>query len=125
MMGMDLQTVGVLIIIGLLAGILSGFVGVGGGIIMVPAMIWLLGYDQHQAQGTSLAVLMFPVVLLAVRNYWKQGMIDWKIVILIAVAFVAGGYFGSKGALALPADTVKRVFGVIMLFVAIKLILGR
>ncbi len=125
MMGMDLQTVGVLIIIGLLAGILSGFVGVGGGIIMVPAMIWLLGYDQHQAQGTSLAVLMFPVVLLAVRNYWKQGMIDWKIVIVIAVAFVAGGYFGSKGALALPADTVKRVFGVIMLFVAIKLILGR
>ncbi|MBK7385084.1 MAG: sulfite exporter TauE/SafE family protein [Flavobacteriales bacterium] len=122
---MDLQTVGVLIIIGLLAGILSGFVGVGGGIIMVPAMIWLLGYDQHQAQGTSLAVLMFPVVLLAVRNYWKQGMIDWKIVIVIAVAFVAGGYFGSKGALALPADTVKRVFGVIMLFVAIKLILGR
>ena len=125
MMGMDLQTVGVLIIIGLLAGILSGFVGVGGGIIMVPAMIWLLGYDQHQAQGTSLAVLMFPVVVLAVRNYWKQGMIDWKIVIVIAVAFVAGGYFGSKGALALPADTVKRVFGVIMLFVAIKLILGR
>lgn len=125
MMGMDLQTVGILIIIGLLAGILSGFVGVGGGIIMVPAMIWLLGYDQHQAQGTSLAVLMFPVVLLAVRNYWKQGMIDWKIVIVIAVAFVAGGYFGSKGALALPADTVKRVFGVIMLFVAIKLILGR
>ncbi|MBL0128986.1 MAG: sulfite exporter TauE/SafE family protein [Flavobacteriales bacterium] len=122
---MDLQTVGILIIIGLLAGILSGFVGVGGGIIMVPAMIWLLGYDQHQAQGTSLAVLMFPVVLLAVRNYWKQGMIDWKIVIVIAVAFVAGGYFGSKGALALPADTVKRVFGVIMLFVAIKLILGR
>ncbi|MBK6343450.1 MAG: sulfite exporter TauE/SafE family protein [Flavobacteriales bacterium] len=124
-MQLDAQTIGLLIIVGLLAGILSGFVGVGGGIIMVPALIWLLHYNQHQAQGTSLAVLMLPVVLLAVRNYWKEGMIDWKVVGIIAAAFVAGGYFGSKGALALPADTVKRVFGVVMLFVAIKLILGK
>lgn len=124
-MQLDAQTIGLLIIVGLLAGILSGFVGVGGGIIMVPALIWLLHYNQHQAQGTSLAVLMLPVVLLAVRNYWKEGMIDWKVVGVIAVAFVAGGYLGSKGALALPADTVKRIFGVVMLFVAIKLILGK
>ncbi|MBK9147777.1 MAG: sulfite exporter TauE/SafE family protein [Flavobacteriales bacterium] len=124
-MQLDAQTIGLLIIVGLLAGILSGFVGVGGGIIMVPALIWLLHYDQHQAQGTSLAVLMLPVVFLAVRNYWKEGMIDWKVVGIIAAAFVAGGYFGSKGALSLPADTVKRVFGVVMLFVAIKLILGK
>lgn len=125
MLGMDWQTIGMLVIVGLLAGILSGFVGVGGGIIMVPALIWLLHYSQHQAQGTSLAVLMLPVVFLAVRNYYKEGMIDWKVVGVIAVAFVAGGYFGSKGALALPEDTVKRVFGVVMLFVAIKLILGK
>ncbi len=125
MFGMDLQTIGMLVIVGLLAGILSGFVGVGGGIIMVPALVWLLGYSQHQAQGTSLAVLMLPVVFLAVRNYWKEGVIDPKVVAVIAVAFVAGGYFGSKGALAIPAETVKRVFGVIMLFVAIKLILGK
>lgn len=125
MFGMDLQTIGMLVIVGLLAGILSGFVGVGGGIIMVPALVWLLGYSQHQAQGTSLAVLMLPVVFLAVRNYWKEGVIDPKVVAVIAVAFVAGGYFGSKGALTLPAETVKRVFGVIMLFVAIKLILGK
>ncbi|MBK8227595.1 MAG: sulfite exporter TauE/SafE family protein [Flavobacteriales bacterium] len=124
-MQLDAQTIGLLIIVGLLAGILSGFVGVGGGIIMVPALIWLLHYNQHQAQGTSLAVLMLPVVFLAVRNYWKEGMIDWKVVGIIAAAFVAGGYFGSKGALALPADMVKRIFGVVMLFVAIKLILGK
>lgn len=124
-MQLDAQTIGLLIIVGLLAGILSGFVGVGGGIIMVPALIWLLHYNQHQAQGTSLAVLMLPVVFLAVRNYWKEGMIDWKVVGIIAAAFVAGGYFGSKGALSLPADTVKRVFGVVMLFVAIKLIIGK
>lgn len=124
-MQLDAQTIGLLIIVGLLAGILSGFVGVGGGIVMVPALIWLLHYNQHQAQGTSLAVLMLPVVFLAVRNYWKEGMIDWKVVGIIAAAFVAGGYFGSKGALSLPADTVKRVFGVVMLFVAIKLIIGK
>lgn len=122
---MEGQTIGLLIIVGLLAGILSGFVGVGGGIIMVPALIWLLGYNQHQAQGTSLAVLMLPVVALAVRNYWKAGLLDWRVVAVIAGAFVAGGYLGSKGALALPADTVKRIFGVVMLVTAIKLIWGK
>lgn len=125
MLGLSFQTIGLLVIVGLLAGVLSGFVGVGGGIIMVPALIWLLHYDQHQAQGTSLAVLMLPVVFLAVRNYWKEGLIDWRVVGVIAVAFVVGGYLGSKGALSLPADTVKRIFGVVMLIVAIKLILGR
>ncbi len=122
---MDTQTVGLLIVVGLVAGILSGFVGVGGGVIMVPALVWLLGYDQHRAQGTSLAVLVLPVVALAVRNYWKAGVIDWKVVAVIAASFVVGGYLGSKGALALPADTVKRLFGVVLLFVAIKLILGK
>lgn len=124
-MQLDSQTIGLLIVVGLLAGVLSGFVGVGGGIIMVPALIWLLGYSQHQAQGTSLAVLMLPVVALAVRNYWKAGLLDWRVVAVIAGAFVAGGYLGSKGALALPAETVKRVFGVVMLFAAIKLIFGK
>lgn len=122
---MDTQTIGLLVVVGLLAGVLSGFVGVGGGIIMVPALVMLLGYSQHQAQGTSLAVIMFPVVLLAVRNYYRAGFIDPKVVGVIALAFVAGGYFGSKGALSLPAETVKRIFGVVMLVVAIKLILGK
>lgn len=125
MFGLDLQAIGLLVIVGVVAGLLSGFVGVGGGIVMVPALVWLLGYSQHQAQGTSLAVLMLPVVFLAVRNYYKEGMIDWRVVGVIAVAFVAGGYFGSKGALSLPADTVKRVFGALLLFVAVKLILGK
>jgi hypothetical protein len=124
-MQLDTQTIGLLVVVGLLAGILSGFVGVGGGIIMVPALVWLLGYSQHQAQGTSLAVLMLPVVALAVRNYWKEGLIDWKVVGVIAAAFIAGGYLGSKGALSLPTDIVKRIFGVMMLLVAIKLILGK
>ena len=124
-MTFDAQTIGLLILTGLLAGILSGFVGVGGGIIMVPAMVWLLGYSQHQAQGTSLAVLMFPVVFLAVRNYYRAGMIDPKVVLVIALAFAAGGYFGSKWSLALPMVTVQKVFGSVMLVAALKLIVGK
>lgn len=124
-MAFDLQTAGLLIIVGLLAGIISGFVGVGGGIIMVPAMVWVLGYSQHQAQGTSLAVIMFPVVLLAVRNYYRAGMIDPKVVAVIALAFFVGGYFGSKWSLALPMATVQKVFGVIMLLASIKLIFAK
>ena len=124
-MTMDTNTVVLLLLVGITAGILSGFVGVGGGIIMVPALVWLLGYSQHQAQGTSLAVLMFPVVFLAVRNYYKAGVIDPKIVAVIALAFVAGSYFGSKWSLALPMETVRKVFGGITLLVALKLIFGK
>lgn len=124
-MAFDLQTAGLLIIVGLLAGIISGFVGVGGGIVMVPAMVWVLGYSQHQAQGTSLAVIMFPVVLLAVRNYYRAGMIDPKVVAIIALAFFVGGYFGSRWSLSLPMGVVQKVFGVIMLLASIKLIFGR
>jgi uncharacterized membrane protein YfcA len=124
-MSFDAGTLLALAAIGLAAGILSGFVGIGGGVIMVPAMVLLLGYEQHQAQGTSLAVLMLPVVALAVRNYYKAGVIDPKVVAVIAVAFVAGGYFGSRWALMLPPETVKRVFGVLMVVVAFKLIFGK
>ncbi|MBP6311427.1 MAG: sulfite exporter TauE/SafE family protein [Flavobacteriales bacterium] len=124
---MDLtpQTIAALLAVGVAAGILSGFVGVGGGIIMVPALVWLLSYSQHQAQGTSLAVLMLPVVFLAARNYYRAGQIDVQTVAIIAVAFVVGGYFGSKWALVLPSDAVRKVFGVVMLLASFKMIFGK
>ena len=122
---MDAQTVGALVAVGLAAGILSGFVGVGGGVIMVPALVLLLGYGQHQAQGTSLAVLVLPVVALAARNYYKAGVIEPKVVAIIAAAFVIGGYLGSKWSLVLPQESVKRVFGLLMLVISVKLILGK
>ena len=124
---MDLtpQTIAALLAVGLAAGILSGFVGVGGGIIMVPALVWLLSYSQHQAQGTSLAVLLLPVVFLAARNYYRAGQIDVQTVAIIAAAFVIGGYFGSKWALVLPSDTVRKVFGVVMLLASFKMIFGK
>ncbi|MBK9274472.1 MAG: sulfite exporter TauE/SafE family protein [Flavobacteriales bacterium] len=122
---MSATAVALLLLIGLLAGLLSGFVGVGGGIIMVPALVWLMGYGQHQAQGTSLAVLVLPVVAVAAWNYHREHPLDLRAVAIIAGAFVLGGYLGSRMALSIPADVVKRVFGLVMLVVAIKLILGK
>jgi len=124
-MGFDSNTIIVLVMIGLAAGMLSGFVGVGGGILIVPALIYFLHFSQHQATGTSLAVLLFPAGILAVMNYHRSGNLDWKAALIIGGAFVIGGYFGSKWALALPADIVKKVFGGVMLIAAFKLIFGK
>lgn len=105
---MTLHTILLLILIGILAGILSGLVGVGGGVIMVPLLVFLLGFSQHQAQGTSLAVLVVPVTGIAVYNYFKEGYIDWRYAAIIAVFFVVGGYFGSKMAINIDQKILKK-----------------
>lgn len=121
---MDQQTVLILIAIGTFAGVLSGFVGVGGGVLIVPALVYTLGMSQHSAQGTSLFVLLLPIGILAVYNYWKGGQINWKFGLIIALAFVLGGYVGSKLALKLSPAIVKLIFGVIMAYVSFKMILS-
>jgi len=123
-MKMTITTVLALIIIGLLAGILSGLVGVGGGIIMVPLFVIFLGLTQHNAQGLSLAVMLPPVTLLAVYNYHNAGggSIDWKVAVIVSTLFIIGGFIGSKLAIQLDQRILKKVFGVMMLIVAIKLI---
>ena len=122
---MDIQIVLSLVLIGVLAGILSGLVGVGGGVIMVPLLVLLLGFNQHQAQGTSLAVLVVPVTAVAVYTYHKEGFIDWRYVGIIALFFVIGGYFGSKIAVGLDQKMLKKVFGFILLLIAGKMLLGK
>ena len=122
---MDIQVVLSLVLIGVLAGILSGLVGVGGSVIMVPLLVLLLGFNQHQAQGTSLAVLVVPVTAVAVYTYHKEGFIDWRYVGIIAVFFVIGGYFGSKIAVGLDQKMLKKVFGFILLLIAGKMLLGK
>ena len=119
---MSLQTIFILISIGLLAGVLSGFVGIGGGVIIVPALVYFLGFSQHLAQGTSLFILLLPVGVLAVSNYYKSGLINWKFGLIVAVFFVLGGFFGSKLALKVPASWVKLIFGLLMAYVSINLI---
>ncbi len=124
---MSLSIILILIVIGLLAGILSGMFGVGGGVVMVPLLLFLLGYTQHQAQGTSLAVLAVPVTFVAAYTYYKSGedVVNWKYSIVIALFFVVGGYFGSKIALSINQAVLKKIFSIILLIVAIKMFFSK
>lgn len=119
---MTLQTILILILIGLFAGMMSGFVGIGGGVVMVPALVYIMGLDQHTAQGTSLILMLPPIGILAVMNYYKTDNVNIPYGIIIAIAFVIGGYYGSKIALKLSPAKVKLIFGVLMLYVAAKMI---
>ena len=119
---MDVQVILLLLLLGFGAGILSGLVGVGGGIIIVPGLVFLLGFSQKMAQGTSLAVLLLPVGILAVMQYYKSGFVDVRSVGIIAIAFLVGGFFGSKIAIMLPADSVKKIFAILLLLISIKML---
>ncbi|MGB4937054.1 MAG: sulfite exporter TauE/SafE family protein [Ferruginibacter sp.] len=119
---MDMQTILILAAIGICAGILSGLVGVGGGIVIVPALVFFLAFSQKMAQGTSLGILLLPVGILGVIQYYKQGYIDMRVVVIISLAFLIGSYFGSKIALSLPQDTVKKIFAVLMMIIAVKML---
>ena len=119
---MSLTTIIILIVIGLAAGMLSGLVGVGGGLIIVPSLIFFLAFSQKEAQGTSLGILLLPVGILAVTQYYQKGYIDLKVVLIVSAGFVIGGWFGSKMAVSLPAATIKKIFAVFMLITAFKML---
>ena len=123
-MTLDFQTLIILVLIGITAGILSGFIGIGGGIIIVPGLIYLLGFTQIQAQGTSLALMLPPIGILAFMHYYKAGNVDLKVASVVAVTFVVGGFFGAKLAHKLDQNIVKIIFGAIMLLISIKLIVS-
>src|SRR3989337_565433 len=110
------------IAVGLAAGILSGLVGVGGGIIVVPALVFLFGFTQHEAQGTTLAMMVPPIGLLAAWTYYKHGFVDLKVAALICVGFLVGGWLGAKVATGLSNNVLERLFGVFLLVVALKMI---
>lgn len=120
---MDIQTLLLLLCIGLLAGIASGFVGIGGGMIIVPALVFGLGLNQHMAQGTSLAMMIPPIGILAVMSYYKAGQIQLEYAGILALTFVLGAWMGSKWALRINPSVVRLIFGLIMLFAAGRLIL--
>jgi len=118
---MNSETILILILVGLAAGTLSGLVGVGGGIIIVPALVFFLGFSQQAAQGTSLGLLLLPVGILAVINYYNKGFIDLKVVGIMCAAFVLGGWLGSKLALSLSQDLVKKIFAIVLFYTAFKM----
>jgi uncharacterized membrane protein YfcA len=119
---MTIQLILLLSLIGLLAGMLSGLVGVGGGIIVVPALVFFLGFTQKEAQGTSLGLLLLPIGILAVMNYYNKGLIDIRVVLVMAVTFLIGGYVGSKIALAISEEAVKKIFAVVLFYTGFKML---
>jgi uncharacterized membrane protein YfcA len=119
---MSLTTILLLVIVGLAAGFLSGLIGIGGGVIIVPALVLFLGFSQKAAQGTSLGILLLPVGILAAIQYYKQGYINVNYVLVVAVAFIAGGFLGSKVALSMDDAKVKKLFAIILMLIAIKML---
>jgi hypothetical protein len=112
----------IIIILGLIAGVLGGLLGIGGGIIIIPALIFLFGFSQHMAQGTTLALMVPPIGLLAAWQYYKQGYVDLKIAGLICVGFFVGGFFGAKFANQIPDQILRKVFGVFLLLISLRMI---
>ena len=119
---MDTQTILIIIMVGVAAGMLSGLVGVGGGLIIVPSLVYFIGFSQKTAQGTSLGLILLPVGILAVLQYYKQGHLDVKVVGVLAIGFLVGSYFGSKIALSISQETLKKFFAVLMILIAIKML---
>lgn len=114
-----------LLLLGIVAGAVSGLVGIGGGIIIVPALVLGFGFNQASAQGTSLAMMVPPIGILAVWQYFQGGHVDLKVAVILAVGFILGSLLGAKFALNIPPETLKRVFGVFLLIIAVKMLLGK
>ena len=115
----------ILIIVGVLSGMLAGIFGVGGAIIVIPALMFFLGMDQHDAQGTSLAFMLPPVGILATWNYWKEGHVNWKVALVLSLTFVVGAYLGSHVSINLSDKLLRKLFGILMIVVAAKMIFSK
>jgi hypothetical protein len=124
-MKMSISMLMILIVIGIITGIMAGMLGIGGAIIMIPALVFFIGFSQQMAQGTSIAVMLPPVGILAAYNYYKAGHVDIKFALILAGTFLIGSYFGSKYALTLPQAALKKIFGVLLLLVAAKMLLSK
>jgi len=124
-MKVDVTQVILLILLGLAAGILSGLLGIGGGIIIIPALVFFFGLTQQQAQGTTLVLLIPPIGLLAALTYYRQGYVDLRIAGLIIVGFFFGALVGAKVATSISNDVLQKMFAVLLLAVAAKMLLGK
>jgi uncharacterized membrane protein YfcA len=119
---MTITTFIILVLIGLVAGVFSGMIGIGGAIIIIPALIFILNLDQHTAQGTSLAIMLPPIGLLAAYNYYRAGALNLNYAMVIAAAFFIGGYLGSRYALHIPVDILRKLFAVVLIIIAVRLL---
>lgn len=114
----------ILLLIGLVAGVASGLVGIGGGIIIVPALVMLMGFSQKMAQGTTLALMIPPIGIFAAIEYYKNGYVNIYATIFIIIGFLVGSFFGAKYLTDLSNVTVARIFAVFLIIIAIKLLIS-
>ena len=113
------------ILIGLSAGIISGLIGIGGAVIMIPALVLILKFTQHLSQGTTLAAMVPPIGILAAYEYYKNGYVDIPVAAFIALGFIVGGFIGAKFAVNLDDALLKKIFGFILLLISLRMILGK
>ena len=113
------------IVLGVIAGIASGFLGIGGGVVIIPILIYFFGLTQHEAQGTTLALMIPPIGLLAALKYYRDGNVDIRIAAFICIGFFFGGLLGAYLVSPVPAHTLRKVFGVLLFAISIKMISGK
>ncbi|MBP1753309.1 MAG: conserved rane protein of unknown function [Geobacteraceae bacterium] len=113
------------LILGVLAGTLSGLVGIGGGVILVPALVFLFGFSQHSAQGTTLALMVPPIGILAAWTYYRQGYVDLKIAGFVCAGFLLGGLLGARFAAGLSNIMLERIFGLLLLLISLKMLFAK
>lgn len=111
-----------LIVIGLVAGLLGGLLGIGGAVVIIPALVLLLGYSQYAAQGTTLLMLVMPVSSVAAWYYYKSGYVDARAAIVLGVMFLVGSFFGAKLATHIPVEILKKIFAMILIVIAVKML---
>lgn len=114
-----------MILLGLTTGFASGILGIGGGVVLVPGLVYLMGYNQHVAQGTTLALLCLPVGIAAAASYYREGLVQWNAALLLFCGFLLGSFFGSRCALAMPEILLKRIFGVCLLVLGARMLMSR
>ena len=118
---MDIQNIAVIALIGMAGGLLGGLLGLGGAIIIIPALVMLLGYSQQMAQGTTLIMMVLPVGALAAWQYYQKGFVDIKAALILAAFFFVGGYIGAKFATRIPQEILKKSFAVMLVAIAVKM----
>ncbi len=119
---MEIQHAIIIALIGVAAGLLSGLLGIGGAIVIIPALVLFLGFPQQLAQGTTLIMMVLPVGALAAWQYYSKGFVDVKAALLLAAFFFIGGYFGAKFALQIPVDMLKKAFALLLIIIAFKIL---
>ncbi len=122
---MSFTVILVIIAIGLLTGLLAGMLGIGGGLVVIPALIYIMGFSQHSAQGTSLAMMLPPIGIVAAWNYFKAGHVDLKVAIILAITFIMGSIFGSKIAISLPENLLKKIFSIFLIVIGLRMLLWK